>query len=55
MKTYKEDFMMLSVRVNKEEKEILRRLKQEHGINISGTIKIFLKEKLAQLDNLKNK
>jgi hypothetical protein len=47
-------FMAFSIRVNKEEREVLRKLKYEHGINISGTVKIFLKEKLEELDKLKN-
>lgn len=47
-------FMAFSIRVNKEEREVLRKLKYGHGINISGTVKIFLKEKLEELDKLKN-
>jgi len=54
MKT-KEKFYMLSIRMTESERESFRRLKDEHGINISGTVKIFLREKLEQLDKLKNK
>lgn len=46
-------FMAFSIRVDDEEREVLRRLKYEYGINISGTVKIFLKEKLKQFDELK--
>jgi hypothetical protein len=45
--------LAFSIRFNEEERDTLRRLKEEYGINISGSVKIFLKEKLAQLDNLK--
>lgn len=55
MKEQKNKFMAFSIRVNPEERNVLRRLKYEHGVNISGTVKIFLREKLEQLDKLKKK
>ncbi len=45
--------LAFSIRFDEEGKNTLRRLKEEYSINISGAVKIFLKEKLAQLDNLK--
>ena len=53
MKTKNEKIMAFSIRLNEEEREVLRKLKYEHGINISGSAKIFLKEKLAHLENIK--
>jgi len=49
-----EHFMAFSIRVNDEERDVLRRLKHEYGINISGITKIFLRNKLEELDKLKN-
>ena len=47
------NFRAFSVKLNEEEAQILRRLRCEHGINVSGTMKMFLREKLEELDNLK--
>ena len=59
MKTKKDKkdlkYLFFSIRMDEEERSVLSRLKHEYGINISGIIKIYLKEKLAELDNLKNK
>jgi len=56
MKTIKDinkhKFFTLSVRFNKEEQNIINQLKEKHGINISGIIKILLKQKLEQLEQL---
>jgi post-segregation antitoxin (ccd killing protein) len=46
-------FKAFSIMLNNEESEILRRLRCEYGINISGTIKLILKDKLKKLDELK--
>ena len=46
-------FVTLSIRFDKEEQEIIHKLKEEHGINICGLIKILLRQKLEQLE--KNK
>lgn len=43
-----EKFLTLSIRFNEEDREIIRKLKEEYGFNISGIIKIFLREKLKQ-------
>ena len=47
-------FLTLSIRFNKEERETIRKLKEDYGFNISGIIKIFLREKLGQMEKLKN-
>ena len=47
-------FLTLSIRFNKDERDIIRRLKEDYGFNISGIIKIFLREKLRQMEDRKN-
>lgn len=54
MKKLDRKFKALCVMLNQEDSEVLRKLRCVHGLNISGTVKIFLKEKLAQLDSLKS-
>ena len=46
-------FLTLSIRFNREEREVIRKLKEDCGFNISGIIKIFLREKLRQMENMK--
>lgn len=50
----KDKFLTLSIRFNGEDREIVRQLKADYGFNISGVIKIFLREKLCQLKRDKN-
>jgi hypothetical protein len=42
-------FLTLSIRFNEEDREIVRKLKEDYGFNISGIIKIFLRDKLRQM------
>lgn len=44
-------FTTISIRFNNEEQELVRKLKDEHGVNICGMIKLLLKKKLEQLEN----
>lgn len=44
-----------SLRLTQEEREIFTKLKEVHGVNVSGAIKISLREKLKQLDKLEQK
>ncbi|MEI7943045.1 MAG: hypothetical protein WCH76_07805 [Candidatus Riflemargulisbacteria bacterium] len=44
------NFRAFSIMLNDEEAEILRRLRCEYCINISGTMKKYLREKLEELD-----
>ena len=44
------NFKAFSIKLNDEESEILRRLRCEYFINVSGTMKNFLREKLEELD-----
>ena len=46
-------FRTFAIKLNDEESNILRRLRCEYGINVSGTMKIHLRERLTELDNLK--
>jgi len=50
----KDKFLTLSIRFNEEDREIIRKLKDDYGFNISGIIKIFLREKLRQAEGRKN-
>lgn len=49
----KDKFLTLSIRFNQEEREIVRKLKDVYGFNISGIIKIFLKDKLEKMEAMK--
>jgi len=49
----KDKFLTLSIRFNNDEREVIRKLKEDYGFNISGIIKIFLREKLSQMNNAK--
>lgn len=44
-----------SIRFNEVENKILRCLKDKHGINISGFLKIVLKQKYEQLEKDQDK
>lgn len=46
----KNKYYAFSIRLNEEENNIIRRLKDKHGINISGFVKIVLRRKLDQLE-----
>ena len=46
----KDKYRFFSIRFNQEEWDVLRKLKKEHGINLSASIKIFFKQKLEQLE-----
>ena len=41
----------LNVRFNQNEWKMLRKLKEKYAINISAAIKIFLGQKLQQMEN----
>ena len=43
----------LSIHLNEKDRAVVDRLMKEHGINISMTVKLFLKEKLERLDKMK--
>jgi hypothetical protein len=47
-------FLTLSIRFNGEDREVLRKLKDDYGFNISGLIKITLREKLRQMEKTEN-
>lgn len=51
----KNRFLTLSIRLNEQEREIVRKLKEEYGMNISGIIKILLAEKLKQMEAVRKK
>jgi hypothetical protein len=51
-KEAKHSFSTISIRFNKEEQAVIYKLKDDHGINICGLIKILLKKKLEQLEQL---
>ena len=51
--TKQRKFKALSIALDGEASEVLRRLRCEYGINVSRTINLLLKEKLTQLDNEK--
>jgi hypothetical protein len=51
----KDKFLTLSIRFNKEEREVVKKLKENYGFNISGIIKIFLREKLSRVEKQKQK
>ena len=51
MKTkYVKNLTQFNLRVNKEEFEIIKTLKEKHAVNLSGAFKIFLKELLEKLE-----
>ncbi len=51
MKTrYIKNQTQFNIRVNKEEYEIVRKLKEDYAINLSGAFKLFLKEMLERLE-----
>lgn len=52
MKQKTQKYTNFCIRCNSEEKEILQKLKTKHGINISGTFKLFIKQKLQMLEHL---
>jgi len=49
----KDKFLTLSIRFSEEDREIIRKLKDDYGFNISGVIKIFLRDKLDQMESIK--
>jgi hypothetical protein len=51
MKTkYIKNLTQFNIRVNREEYEIIKKLKENHAINLSGAFKIFLKQLLEKLE-----
>jgi len=50
----KDKYRFFSIRFNLEEWEIMQKLKKKHGINLSASIKIFLEQKLDQLEKQKS-
>jgi len=51
MKTqYIKNLTQFNLRVNKEEYEMIKTLREKHAINLSGAFKIFLKELLERLE-----
>jgi len=51
MKTkYIKNQTQFNFRVNKEEYEMIEKLREKHAINLSGAFKIFLKELLEKLE-----
>ena len=54
MKTkYIKNLTQFNLRVNKEEYEMIKTLREKHAINLSGAFKIFLKELLERLEKWK--
>ena len=47
----KEKYRFFSIRFNQAEWDMMQTLKKKHGINLSATVKIILKEKLDKLEN----
>jgi hypothetical protein len=53
MKTiYKKDKTQFNLRVNEEEFELIKNLRENYAINISGCFKIFLKELKVKLQKI---
>jgi hypothetical protein len=51
MKTkYIKNLTQFNLRVNKEEYETIKTLREKHAVNLSGAFKIFLKELLEKLE-----
>jgi len=51
MKTkYIKNLTQFNLRVNKEEYEMIKTLREKHAINLSGAFKIFLKQLLEKLE-----
>ncbi len=51
MKTkYIKNQTQFNIRVNEEEYEMVKKLKEDHAINLSGAFKLFLKEILDKLE-----
>jgi hypothetical protein len=48
-KTYRSRYQF-NIAMNKEEFDIMQRLKQKHALNITGAFKIFLKHHLEKLE-----
>lgn len=53
MKT-KRNYLAYSIYCNNEDYEVIRKLQDKHSINISNAVRVFLKNKLEQLDKLKD-
>ncbi len=53
MKTkYIKNITQFNIRVNEEEYEMVKKLKENYAINISGAFKLFLKEMLDKLEKI---
>lgn len=42
-----------SIYCNREDYEVIRKLQQEHAVNISGLVKLYLRRKLEKLEEIK--
>ena len=51
----KKSRFQFNLAMNKEEYNILFKLKSQYAINISGSFKLFLKQQLEQLERLKKR
>lgn len=49
----KKNRYQFNLTMNEAEHEILRKLKEEHAINVSGSFKLFLKQQLEKLEGFK--
>jgi len=51
MKTNKEKRYEMNIRMNEQEYNMTRILKEQHAINISGAFKLFLKQMMEKFKN----
>ena len=45
-------YLAYSIYCNTKDYEVIRRLQDQHSINISNSVRVFLKNKLIQLEKL---
>lgn len=50
MNNKKDTYKFFSIRFNSEEWNVMQKLKKNHGINLSASIKLFFKKKLEELE-----
>ena len=48
-----ENKTQFNFRVNEKESEIIEKLREDHAINLSGAFKLFLRDLLKKLENMK--
>jgi len=51
----KRKYLAYSIYCNPDDYEVIRKLQDKHSINISNAVRVFLKNKLAQLEELETK